>query len=106
MTTWAIDYDGTWTADPEAVAAFAALLRRRGHRVIVVTARASGHGEVMREASAHVDRVLFSGPTLKAVYAASQGESVQVWLEDNPEMVGSDVDVVRWKMSQLGEGDR
>ena len=92
-TTFAIDYDATWTVDPEAFRAFAALLRRRGHRVLLVTARVSGHAEVELETGAHVDRVIFSGAELKRVTCERLGEKVGVWIDDNPEMVGSDVDV-------------
>ena len=88
MSTIAIDYDGTWTADPEAFTAIATMLRRRGHRVLLVTARVTGHAEVEREAGPHVDRVLFSGAAFKRDHCASAGEAVDIWVDDNPEMVG------------------
>lgn len=88
--TVAIDYDRTWTADPEAFAAFANLLRRRGHRVIIVTARVSGHGEVERECGSHVDRVLFSGAGYKREHAVANGETVQIWIDDMPETIGTE----------------
>ena len=88
MTTYSIDYDGTWTSDPEAFRAFSALLRRRGHRVLVITARVSGHGEVERECGPFVDRVLFSGANYKREHARAHGEIVHVWIDDMPEMIG------------------
>lgn len=84
----AIDYDGTWTADPEAFAAFASLLRRRGHRVLLVTARASGHREVLEACAAHVDRVLFSGGGYKREHCEIEGEFVSIWIDDMPAMIG------------------
>lgn len=86
--TFAIDYDGTWTADPEAFRAIATMLRRRGHRVLLVTARVSGHGEVERETAQHVDRVLFCGAEYKREHCAAVGESVDVWVDDMPGMIG------------------
>ena len=87
--TIVIDYDGTWTLDPIAFAAFARMMRGRGHRVIVITARATGHGEVERETSAHVDRVLFSRGAPKRDCAVENGESVSVWIDDDPESIGA-----------------
>lgn len=92
--TFAIDYDGTWTADPEAFRAFASLLRRRGHRVLLVTARVSGHGEVERECSTYVDRVLFSGAAYKRECCEANGEAVHVWIDDMPGMIGPDVPLI------------
>jgi hypothetical protein len=93
MKTFAIDYDGTWTADPEAFAAFANLLRKRGHRVIIVTARVSGVGEVYFHCEKHVDRILASGASYKRDYATEHGETVNVWVDDMPEMIGPDVTI-------------
>jgi hypothetical protein len=89
--TFAIDYDGTWSADPTAFAAFAALLRRRGHRVIIVTARVGGRGEVERECRPHVDAIVFSGANYKREAAAASGETVHVWIDDRPEMIGCSI---------------
>lgn len=94
MITIAIDYDGTWTADPEAFAAIANLLRRRGHRVIIVTARVSGHGEVQRECSPHVDRILTSGAAYKRDHAEAHGERVSIWIDDMPGMIGPDIPLI------------
>jgi hypothetical protein len=91
VITVAIDYDGTWTADPEAFAAFANLLRKRGHRVIIVTARVSGIGEVHFHCQQHVDRILASGADYKRDYATAQGERVSIWIDDMPGMIGPDV---------------
>ena len=47
-TTYAIDYDGTWTTDAEAFRAIASMLRKRGHKVIIVTSMSSGGHEIGR----------------------------------------------------------
>lgn len=92
--TIAIDYDGTWTADPAAFGAFACLLRKRGHRVLVVTARVSGHGEVARECEPHVDLVMYSGAAYKRDHCEALGEKVDIWIDDMPGMIGPDIPLI------------
>ena len=94
--TFAIDYDGTWSADPEAFIAFSSILRQRGHRVIIVTARVAGRGigEVWKYCEAHVDRILSSGADYKRDYAESQGEKVDIWIDDMPGMIGPDIPLI------------
>lgn len=94
MSTIAIDYDGTWTADPELFRFIAARSWARGHRVLVVTARVSGHGEVTRECEPYVDRVLFSGAEYKRAHCDAMGEKVDIWIDDMPGMIGPDIPLV------------
>jgi ribonucleotide monophosphatase NagD (HAD superfamily) len=91
MITVAIDYDGTWTADPEAFAAFANLLRKRGHRVIIVTARATNYAEVVKAVGKSVDRVIGTSGAAKRSYCEACGESVSIWIDDMPEMIVASV---------------
>ena len=92
--TYAIDYDGTWTSDVEAFKAFASLLRRRGHTVIIVTSRASGGTEVERECKAHVDEIIFAGRSWKRAAAERAGYKPDVWIDDMPEMIGRPPQIV------------
>ncbi len=78
----------------EAFAAFANLLRRRGHRVIIVTARVSGVGEVYYRCEKHVDRILSSGADYKRDYAEAHGEKVSIWIDDMPGMIGPDIPLI------------
>jgi glycine/D-amino acid oxidase-like deaminating enzyme len=87
-TTYAVDYDGTWTTDPEAFVAFASLLRRRGHTVIIVTSRASSEYEVEKACRPHVDAIVYAGRAWKRSAARNAGYEVNVWIDDMPEMVG------------------
>jgi hypothetical protein len=91
MSTFAIDYDGTWTADPGAFVAIASLLSLRGHRVIVVTSRIEGAADLARDCKPHVDRILFSSATYKRDYCTAAGEKVDVWIDDMPEMIAAGV---------------
>jgi hypothetical protein len=94
--TFAIDFDGTWTADAESFQAFAAMLRERGHRVLIVTARVGGRGlgEVYFHCEKHVDRILSSGAEYKREHCEANGERVDVWVDDMPGMIGPDIPLI------------
>lgn len=83
----AIDYDGTWTEDPDMFETLTTVMRMRSHRVLVVTARVSGEAEVERKCGPFVDRILFSGRTPKRDYCHEQGELVDVWIDDMPDLI-------------------
>ena len=95
MKTFAIDFDGTWTADPEAFKEIAKILKLNGHRVIIVTARISGSGVVERECGAFVDRILFSGAEYKRDFCEKNGEKVNIWIDDMPGMIGPDIPIIK-----------
>jgi hypothetical protein len=86
-----IDFDETWTQDPEAWRTFARLLQRRGHTVIVTTNRyplplvaqevyASVRTKAVRD-------IIFAGAKPKREAARERGYRVDVWVDDTPEMV-------------------
>ena len=99
-----IDFDQTFTADPELFAAFAGLARQRGHTVIMVTGRAdrvmhsdpSRHwGDEVREAIRRaaagphlLDALIFAADRPKRLAAEQAGYKVDVWVDDDPEHVG------------------
>lgn len=87
LITFAFDYDETWTLDPIAFAMMAEGLRDLGHRVLLVTARATGHAEVLDACELYVDRVIFTPGVPKRVECKRLGERVDVWVDDKPEMV-------------------
>jgi hypothetical protein len=62
--------------------------------VIIVTARVAGLGEVYFHCEKHVDRILASGASYKREYATEHGERVNVWIDDMPEMIGPDVQLI------------
>ncbi len=86
-----IDFDETWTQDPDAWRAFARLLRGRGHTVIVTTNRYPipiGVQEVYRAvATSAVADIIFAGAKPKREAARERGHRVDVWVDDAPEMV-------------------
>jgi len=93
MKTISIDFDGTLTDIPEALALLAASLKSQGHRVIVITRRyetEENQAKVYRhivDNKIAVDRVVFAGPLCKRTAASMVGESVDIWIDDQPESI-------------------
>lgn len=87
----AIDYDGTWSADPELFADIARMATARGHEVWCVTARCSTMmGPVLKSAGAVLgeDRCLSAGRLAKSVaFLRARGREADVWIDDAPETI-------------------
>jgi hypothetical protein len=86
-----IDYDDTWTADPQGWQQVVTLMRRRGHTVILITNRPNlppSRHEVERDVRGFVDAIIFAGiPTPKRLAAERHGYHVDVWIDDCPSAV-------------------
>ncbi len=87
----ALDYDGTYTADPGLWHPFIAASRARGHLVFVVTMRFPSEGrEVEQRLGPHVDRIIFTGREAKRRHLARLGHDVDVWIDNHPEYIEGD----------------
>lgn len=87
-----IDYDGTFTADPEIWTEIIKLLQARGHQVICTTnrrAESPGSQEVRNNLEALVP-IVFAGNQFKRDAAKQQGWKVDVWMDDNPGTISND----------------
>lgn len=83
-----IDYDDTWSADPQVWSQVAKLFRSRGHTVILVTNRYEIFGKpVLRACSGRVHNIIFAGSKPKRDAAKEQGYEVDVWIDDYPESI-------------------
>jgi FMN phosphatase YigB (HAD superfamily) len=83
----AIDYDATWSADPELWEAFSQYARRRGHIVALITNRPdnpTNRSEISLAVSGHVDHMILAGPMPKREAAAQFGLRPNIWIDDNP----------------------
>lgn len=93
MKTISIDFDGTLTDIPEALAALALALRATGHRVILTTRRYDTEENqkavtaLLATHSIELDRVIFAGPLSKRLAVAGAGETVDIWIDDQPESI-------------------
>ena len=84
---FAIDYDGTFSRDPEGFRQVVATLRARGHACVCVTGRSDGGqwGAEVRSAIGDLMPVVFSDGGWKAPAAERAGYKVDVWIDDMPE---------------------
>lgn len=80
----ALDYDGTYTADPGLWNHFVGFARSRNHEVHLVTMRAES--EPVR-LSCQVDRVHYTDRKAKRDFMQAQGLVVQIWIDDMPDFI-------------------
>ena len=87
----ALDYDGTYTADPGLWHPFIVASRARGHRVFVVTMRFPSEGrEVEQRLGRHVDRIIFTAREAKRRHVQRLGHDIDVWIDNHPEYIDGD----------------
>lgn len=93
---FAIDYDDTFSKDPELWSGFISMANKAGSRVVCVTGRndsQANRAELKSKLPTGVE-VYFAGSKSKREYMKSIGiESIDVWIDDKPERVvaGSEV---------------
>lgn len=80
----ALDYDGTYTADPALWDAFIRSARARSHQVHLVTMRAESEPVRLGEP---VDRIHYTDRKAKRPYMQARGLSVQIWIDDMPDFI-------------------
>jgi hypothetical protein len=84
----ALDFDGTYTADPTAWNEFIELMQRQGHNVYCVTMRAESEGRAVRQALAgKVDGFFFTDRKAKQPYMFERGININIWIDDQPSFV-------------------
>lgn len=83
--TFSIDFDGTFTVDPELFRALVVLLQRRGHRVILTSQRCRQFLPEIEEALGNVRLpIVFASGLSKEAAAREFGYDVDVWMDDSP----------------------
>ncbi len=88
-----IDYDETYTCDPEAWDSVIKVLKGCGHTVYCVTMRHSDLHEsleVMANLNGKVDAIFFTGRKGKKDFMYEQGININVWIDDMPLFVLKD----------------
>lgn len=92
MISFGLDWDDTFTADPELWREFVKLARSRGHMVTIVTARLGEKSdEVRAEARALGIEALFTAGQPKIAAADNNGLLVNVWIDDMPGLLFKEV---------------
>jgi hypothetical protein len=89
---FAIDFDGTFTADPSLFRRLVATIRNAGHEVRIVTMRNSDSRlDIVAMAGQHVDGIICTDGKPKRAAAAASGYRPHIWIDDMPETIGDAV---------------
>ena len=85
----ALDYDDTYTRDPEFWDLVVELAQGRGHTVYCVTMRGYAKDEVYDTIGRLIgrDRCIFTAQQAKAPFMWDLGIRIDVWIDDSPEYV-------------------
>jgi hypothetical protein len=99
----ALDYDGTYTEDPDFWKNFIVAAEAKGHRVIIVTMRYASEG-IKKDLESFVgnENVFYSSRTAKRPYMKNIGIKPNIWIDDHPQSVFMDAEQI-WGVS-LPEG--
>lgn len=82
-----LDYDGTFTADPDLWRQFISSATARGHAVVCVTARRTPPDFSREPRLPDCVPVVCAGQTYKQHAAAKAGYPVNIWIDDMPELI-------------------
>lgn len=80
----ALDYDGTYTADPILWDTFIFTAQHRGHQVHVVTMRHESEPVRLGEQPA---RIHYTDRKAKLPFMVALGLTVQIWIDDRPDFI-------------------
>jgi len=81
----ALDFDDTYTRDPEMWNEFIDLMHRNGHNVYCVTMRTQAEGRTVKEVlGKRVDGIFFTARKAKRPYMFALGIRIDVWVDDEP----------------------
>lgn len=85
----AIDYDNTYTLDPESWNNFILAFQSAGHTIICVTNRNNSENFVLpvMNSIGKLCPIVFAGSQWKQEAALKQGYKVDVWIDDTPAMI-------------------
>ena len=85
----ALDFDDTYTADPELWCEFVKMCRILNHKVILVTARDDTfvQRDYIQKAlvNCDIDDIYLTSCAPKTTYMERQGITVDIWIDDHPE---------------------
>lgn len=80
----ALDYDGTYTADPPLWDRFIRWARLGGHKVYIVTMR-HAKDDTIDSIPEGVNGVVYCDGGRKKTVTESLGIDIAIWIDDNPE---------------------
>lgn len=86
-----VDYDNTYTADPELFTQIIKLLQAAGHTVICVTGRNDAISQPVLDSIGKLIPCVFAGGEWKRDAAAKAGYKVDIWIDDDPTYIGKQI---------------
>jgi hypothetical protein len=92
-----IDFDDTYTRDPEMWNAFIRLAQASGHKVYCVTARSWREDEQVLGSVGQVvgrENCYFTALQGKKAFMAASGIIIHVWIDDMPHMIVDGIETV------------
>jgi hypothetical protein len=90
-----LDFDNTYTRDPEAWNTFIRYFTGRGHTVYCTTFRYPEQSEQVYQTIGEIigrDRCYFTSYTAKHPFMLAQGIYIDVWIDDMPMLIYQGVD--------------
>lgn len=85
--TFGLDYDDTFTADPDLWRQFISTAQARGHQVVCVTARRTPPDFGREPRLPDSVPVVCAGQAYKQHAAAKAGHHINIWIDDMPELI-------------------
>ncbi|WP_143279603.1 hypothetical protein [Burkholderia cenocepacia] len=86
----ALDFDGTFTEDPEAWHVFIDLFKSKGHSIFLITMRHPHEANRAMKDLAKKIPVVFTSRQAKKKFVEEQGIKINVWIDDNPHWILED----------------
>lgn len=85
--TFGLDYDDTFTADPDLWRQFITTAQSRGHIVVCVTARRTPPDFSREPRLPDSVPIVCAGPEFKRHAAAKAGHPISIWIDDMPGLI-------------------
>jgi hypothetical protein len=89
-----LDYDNTYTRDPEFWNMFVMNAIKRNHKVYCVTLRIPEQGNEVRSSIGRMVPCYFTSMQSKSKYMLAQGISIDVWIDDMPDCISLGIETV------------
>ena len=86
----ALDFDRTYTLDPETWNIFIRVLREKGHDIICVTSRYPEENWYIEDSIGQVCKIFYTSRTSKRDFVNRLGIDPDVWIDDDPEFINRD----------------
>ena len=86
----AMDYDGTYTEDPELWLPFLKSAKDRGHTVLCVTMRTEDEASEMPSELLDIVQLICTSRQAKLPYLAGKNIEIDVWIDDSPHWIFQD----------------